>query len=320
MEKEGRGIYRALLAAPQEEGRYPVRIFYHAAGRTWTLNPGEELVVDNIPPKVEVTARDEVISLNQDGWLDYTFFLLKDLDVETLGRWELSITNARQETVLRYGKEGPLPRGIRWNGRDPEGYPLRDGTYFYRLRVEDKAGNATETPLAGIAIDTQPPAIEVAGWFQEPAGATEATGSNAAGTASGDLLIVRLKPPQEPIGPLSRPSMRDEEVRRVGRMQPQGMERLRCTTTVQDASPIRTWSLSLYDEQDEEIEVYEGEGMPPKSIVLERGAGGPQLHYALEVMDRAGNRAISRGQVRPGGAETDKGKENEKEQSPSEFN
>lgn len=320
MEKEGKGIYRALLSAPQEEGRYPVNIFYQAGGRTWTLNPGEEMVVDNIPPKVEIAVQNEVISPNEDGWLDSTVFLLRDLDIEGIGRWDFFITNARQETVLKSGKEGPLPRGIRWSGRDPDGQPFPDGTYFYRLRVEDKAGNATETPSGSIAIDTQPPAISVAGWFQEPAGATEAMGSNAAESGSGDLLVMRLKPPQEPIGPLSRPKMREEETRKVGRIQPQGMERLRCTTTVQDVSPIRSWSLSLYDEQDEEIEVHEGEGMPPKTILLERGVGGPQLHYALEVMDQAGNRAISRGEVRPGGAEPGKGKENEKEQTPSEFN
>ncbi|MBI2875646.1 MAG: hypothetical protein HYY20_02055 [Candidatus Tectomicrobia bacterium] len=325
MKEAGKGLYRALLAAPHEEGHYPVKIFYQVKGRTWSLNPGEELVVDNMPPQVEITVRDEVISPNEDGWLDSTVFLLKDLDVEAIGRWNLSITNARQETILRYGKEGPLPRGIRWSGRDPDGYPFPDGTYVYRLRVEDRAGNATETAPASIAVDTQPPAVEVAGWFHELA---EGTGASAVVDASEDLLVVRLTPSQKPMGLLSKPGMRDLGVRRVGRMgpqemerpQPQEMERLRCTAAVQDASPIRSWSFSLYDDQGEEVAVYEGEGKPPKGIVLERGVGGPQLHYALEIMDRAGNRTLSKGVVRSGGAEPGKEKENEEGQGPVEFN
>ncbi|MBI2877137.1 MAG: hypothetical protein HYY20_09675, partial [Candidatus Tectomicrobia bacterium] len=45
-----------------------------------------------------------------------------------------------------------------------------------------------------------------------------------------------------------------------------------------------------------------------------------QLRYALEVMDRAGNRTTSKGEVRPGGTEPGKGKEDEEGQTPMEFN
>lgn len=173
LQKGGGGLYSTTIEVPREEGLYPIRIFCQAEGKSWLLDPGRSLRVDNTSPSAEIRARDEIISPNEDGLGDFASFILIDEGTEAVRRWDFSILNAGKEVVWRHQGKGSPPKELSWYGRDLAGNPLEDGIYYAILGVEDRAGNRTNTPPSRVVIDTHPPVMEVEGWFKETTGETE---------------------------------------------------------------------------------------------------------------------------------------------------
>src|SRR5207247_365782 len=61
---------------------------------------------------------------------------------EEVGRWKLTVADARGEEVTSFQGHGNPPGEIAWDGRSKEGRPVTPGlTYSYVFEAFDKAGN-----------------------------------------------------------------------------------------------------------------------------------------------------------------------------------
>src|SRR5262245_5720810 len=75
--------------------------------------------------------------------------------------WTLEIVNKSQEVVRRFGGNGQTPAHIQWDGKDETGLPLPDGTYKYRLTVNDREGRTIVGAVRAIEIFTSGPQGQV---------------------------------------------------------------------------------------------------------------------------------------------------------------
>ena len=64
--------------------------------------------------------------------------------------------------VLAQSAPGQTVTELQWNGTDPAGNPVPDGTYGIDVTITDLAGNSTRVPPAKITLDTVPPKVNVA--------------------------------------------------------------------------------------------------------------------------------------------------------------
>jgi hypothetical protein len=87
-----------------------------------------------------------------------------DLNARTKGEtdsWALELINKSDETVRKFGGKGAPPAHIEWDGKDETGLPLPDGTYRYRLTVNDTQGRVIESHVRAVTISTGGPQGEV---------------------------------------------------------------------------------------------------------------------------------------------------------------
>ena len=75
--------------------------------------------------------------------------------------WTLEIVNKSQEVVRRFGGSGQTPAHIQWDGKDETGLPLPDGSYKYRLTVNDREGRTILGAVRAIEISTAGPQGQV---------------------------------------------------------------------------------------------------------------------------------------------------------------
>jgi hypothetical protein len=87
-----------------------------------------------------------------------------DLNARTkadLESWTLEIISKSDEIVRRFGGKGAPPAHIQWDGKDETGLPLADGSYRYRLVVNDAEGRVIESRARVVEISTGGPQGEV---------------------------------------------------------------------------------------------------------------------------------------------------------------
>lgn len=71
--------------------------------------------------------------------------------------WSLEIVDKSGIIVRQFSGKGSPPAHVMWDGKDEAGLPLPDGTYKYRLRVEDTEGRVFEGHEHSVEITTQGP-------------------------------------------------------------------------------------------------------------------------------------------------------------------
>ena len=79
-------------------------------------------------------------------------------EVET---WRLEITDKTGQVVRKFGGRGTPPSHLMWDGKTATGTPLPDGSYEYRLVVQDLGGLETVGNSQVIGIDTKAKEIRV---------------------------------------------------------------------------------------------------------------------------------------------------------------
>jgi hypothetical protein len=102
-----------------------------------------------------------LISPNNDGINDYIQFFPELLKAITLESWHVEITDKDGNIVRSEDGFGMLPADFFWRGENNQYATVKDGTYFCRLFVEDKAGNRTSTAKEKIEVDKTPPETTV---------------------------------------------------------------------------------------------------------------------------------------------------------------
>lgn len=71
--------------------------------------------------------------------------------------WSLDVMDKSDHVVRRFGGPGRPPDHVEWDGKDDTGLPLADGTYRYRLTVQDKEGRIMMSPIRKLEISTSGP-------------------------------------------------------------------------------------------------------------------------------------------------------------------
>jgi len=154
--------YTGTISAPAIDGVYPLKIYVSdRQNRLFSVDSMASLTVHNIPPQVALSFPKRLISPNNDGINDYIQFFPELLKAVTLKSWQVEITDETGNIVRSEGGFGLLPAGFIWRGENNQYRTVKDGTYFCRLFVEDKAGNRMSTPKENIVVDRTSPEVAV---------------------------------------------------------------------------------------------------------------------------------------------------------------
>lgn len=110
----------------------------------------------------EATATPAVFS--PTGTEPVTRFAMKARTRTDAASWKLEIIDGSGLVVRMYAGQGPPPADIVWDGKDTAGRPLPDGSYNYRLCVNESGGTSLQTRPGVVEISSGGPrgSIEVA--------------------------------------------------------------------------------------------------------------------------------------------------------------
>jgi hypothetical protein len=110
----------------------------------------------------EATATPAVFS--PTGTEPVTRFAMKAQTRTDAANWKLEIIDGSGLVVRVYAGQGPPPADIVWDGKDTAGRPLPDGSYNYRLCVNESGGTSLQTRPGVVEISSGGPrgSIEVA--------------------------------------------------------------------------------------------------------------------------------------------------------------
>ena len=159
--KDGRW-YTGTISAPFIDGVYSLKIYVSDRwNRLFSVNSAANLTVQNSSPEITLLFQKRLISPNNDGINDYVQFFPELLEAITLESWEVEITDKDGNVARSENGFGMLPADFFWRGEDNQYKPVKDGTYFCRLFVQDKAGNRTSTAKEKIVVDKTPPETTV---------------------------------------------------------------------------------------------------------------------------------------------------------------
>ncbi|RLC24915.1 MAG: hypothetical protein DRH21_04750 [Deltaproteobacteria bacterium] len=155
--KDGRW-YTGTISAPAIDGVYSLKIYVSDRwNRLFSVNSAANLTVQNSSPEITLLFQKRLISPNNDGINDYIQFFPELLKAITLESWEVEITDKDGKVVRSENGFGMLPANFFWQGENNQYKPVKDGTYFCRLFVQDKAGNRTSTAKEKIVVDKTMP-------------------------------------------------------------------------------------------------------------------------------------------------------------------
>ena len=154
--------YTGTISAPVIDGVYSLKIYVSDRwNRLFSVNSAASLTVHNSSPEVNLLFHKRLISPNNDGINDYIQFSPELLKAITLESWQVEITDKAGNIVRLEDGFGMLPPDFFWKGEDNQYKTVKDGTYFCRLFVKDKAGNLTSTAKEKIVVDKTPPKTTV---------------------------------------------------------------------------------------------------------------------------------------------------------------
>lgn len=159
--EDGR-LYTGMLTAPSLEGIYSLKIYVtDKNSRIYRVDNLASLIVDNSPPEVELQLRNGFISPNNDGVNDYALLIPMVDKAFALQGWRVEVTN-NDGTVVRCEEDlGALPEAFVWRGENNQFEIVKEGNYYFRLILQDKAGNRAVTPGKKIVVDRTAPEVSV---------------------------------------------------------------------------------------------------------------------------------------------------------------
>lgn len=102
-------------------------------------------------------ARQILFSPNGDGIKDVAVFKLSVSNPEKISKWSFDITTREGVAIKRFGRSGPPPARLEWDGKDANNELIGDGTYLYSLSVVTITGNRQTQPPQKLVCDRQMP-------------------------------------------------------------------------------------------------------------------------------------------------------------------
>lgn len=117
-------------------------------------------IIDNTPPKSNLTILDFYFSPNQDGEKDNLKIEIKDSSDEDF--WKMEIINEKKEVLRSFTWNGKPPQTLQWDGMGADNKSLPDGKYSVILKSTDRAGNSLNQKIDNIVLKTSIPDIALA--------------------------------------------------------------------------------------------------------------------------------------------------------------
>jgi len=115
------------------------------------------ILMDRVPPRIDVSATATIISPNGDGRSDTVEIRQNSLPGDD---WVGKIIAADGKVVKTYTWKNEANSFV-WNGQDETGAIVRDSQYFYTAESTDGAGNRTVSPVLKISVETEKKAVRL---------------------------------------------------------------------------------------------------------------------------------------------------------------
>jgi TolB-like protein len=158
LSRVGNGEYEGSVIAPRGEGVYFVDIVAtDQTGVPFPFDAAGKIVVDNTPPKVNMTLDKKIFASGRRSSIIFTPRLLS---LDEIDEWRMEILNREGKLVRRDRGYGKLPKKLIWRGVTAKHSRVEDGEYTCKFSVRDVAGNeAVITDM--VRVKNNPPDIKV---------------------------------------------------------------------------------------------------------------------------------------------------------------
>ena len=140
------------------EGEYLLSVTVTDNRRNTGSGPERRVIVDNTPPRADVTLAYPVFTPNGDGILDTLTVFQRDASRED--RWVGSVVDGSGRTVRTFTWAG-VPTDAVWDGTRDDRSAAPEGSYAYVLTSTDRAGNAATFRVDGIVLERQPRSVRL---------------------------------------------------------------------------------------------------------------------------------------------------------------
>lgn len=130
------------------DGMYKGRITADFASGIVSKSLTPMFKLDNTPPEIEVMAQSEIISPNNDGFLDELIVLQKGSEEK---QWATNITDSSGVIWSSYNSGKPVSKLV-WDGKDKNGNIVKNGEYTYTISSTDDAGNTASAEIENFEV------------------------------------------------------------------------------------------------------------------------------------------------------------------------
>ncbi len=134
------------------DGKYAYHFFTIDKNGRENLRSKGVIVVDTVPPQIDVEAPELMFSPNGDGVKDTVVI---QVDAEREIKWTCTITTPEEIVVKTMEWDADIPEQIEWDGKGENGAVLPEGVYDIIISGQDGAGNRTARTIRGVTLDVR---------------------------------------------------------------------------------------------------------------------------------------------------------------------